>query len=167
LSRREAKNRKWDGLTADQRHLILREAYRNYLTFEQFVTDTGKDVIEYSVPVSKESDDWIPITISFTDLQRVLNNLNDEGTVLSKRKEQAFYLNVIRDMKQKDVAEIMNITTVSVGQYVEQAMLQLAEHYFGETREHPNDDIDLKREQIKKTREVFGTLTNHDDQESE
>jgi hypothetical protein len=30
------------------------------------------------------------------------------------------------------VAEIMEITTVSVGQYVEQAMLQLSEEYFAE-----------------------------------
>jgi DNA-directed RNA polymerase specialized sigma24 family protein len=124
-------------LTADQRHLILREAYRNYLTFEQYVTDTGKDVIEYAIPVSKESDEWVPIAISFTDLQRALkvfnNELRQEGTVLSKRKEQAFYLNVIRDMKQKEVAELMKITTVSVGQYVDQGMLQLAEYYFGES----------------------------------
>lgn len=124
-------------MTADQRHLILREAYRNYLTFEQYVTDTGRDVIEYAIPVSKESDEWVPVAISFTDLQRALRalgagELKADGTVLSKRKEQAFYLNVIRDMKQKEVAELMKITTVSVGQYVDQAMLQLAEYYFGE-----------------------------------
>lgn len=135
--RRRAKTRKWDGLTADQRHLILREAYRNYLTFKQYVSDTGQDVIEYSIPKSKASDEWISIAISFTDLEGALKAFQDgtkNGTVLSRRKEQAFYLNVIQDKKQKDVAEIMNITTVSVGQYVDQACLQLAKYYFGDTR---------------------------------
>jgi hypothetical protein len=41
---------KYDGLTADKKHRILREAYRNYLTFKQYVTDTGNDVIEYAIP---------------------------------------------------------------------------------------------------------------------
>lgn len=124
----------YDGLTADNKHKILREAYRNYLTFEQYVTDTSKDVIEYAVPEKRGSDNYIPISISFTDLQQALVNFQDDlrsqGTVLSKRKEQAFYLNVIRDMRQADVAEMMGITTVSVGQYVDQAMLQLIEYYF-------------------------------------
>lgn len=48
---------RYDGLTADKKHRILREAYRNYLTFKQFVTDTGKDVIDYAVPASADSDE--------------------------------------------------------------------------------------------------------------
>jgi hypothetical protein len=126
----------YDGLTASERHKILREAYRNYLTFKQFVTDTGKDVLEYRVPKEPGSDEYVPIRISFTDLERALKSYNNEmrreGTVLSKRKEQAFYLHVIRDMLQRDVAEIMGITTVSVGQYVEQGCIQLCDYYFGE-----------------------------------
>jgi len=51
---------------------------------------------------------------------------------LSVRKEQAFLLNVILDQRQEDVAEQMGITTVSVGQYVKQACLQLSEYYFGD-----------------------------------
>ena len=129
----------YDGLTASERHKILREAYRNYLTFKQFVTDTGKDVLEYQVPKEPGSDEYVPVRISFSDLERALKSFNDEmkqeGTVLSKRKEQAFYLNVIRDMLQRDVAEIMGITTVSVGQYVEQGMMQLCGYYFGEDLE--------------------------------
>ena len=35
------------------------------------------------------------------------------------RQREATFLNVIMDMKQKDVAEIMGIATVSVGQYVQ------------------------------------------------
>lgn len=127
----------YDGTRADQKHLILREAYRNYLTFQQFVSDTGKDVITYSIP---ESDDpeakWIPVSISFSDLEQALRRYNDglraQGTVLSKRKEEAFYFNVICDMLQREVGEQMGITTVSVGQYVNQACLQLAEYYYGE-----------------------------------
>lgn len=126
----------YDGFTADERHKIIREAFRNYLTFETYVSNTGQDTIEYVVPKEDGSDEWVPITISFLDLERALNRYNnglrDEGTVLSKRKEEAFYLNVIRDMKQKEVAEIMGITTVSVGQYVEQGMLQLCDYYFAE-----------------------------------
>ena len=36
------------------------------------------------------------------------------------------------DKRQEDVAEQMNITTVSVGQYVKQACLQLSEYYFAD-----------------------------------
>lgn len=143
MNRRAATSRKWDGLTADQKHLILREAYRNYLSFEQYVSDTGRDIIEYSIPVSETSDEWVSITISFTDLQRALKNFEKKGTILSSRKEEAFYLNVIRDMRQKDVAEIMGITTVSVGQYVEQACRQIAELYFSED----SSALDFEKEQ--------------------
>ena len=62
------------------------------------------------------------------DLQGALKNL-------SARKREAVYYNVILDKKQKDVADIMGITTVSVGQYVEQAMMQLAEEYFAKDDE--------------------------------
>lgn len=37
---------------------------------------------------------------------------------------------MVQDMKQREVADIMGITTVSVGQYVEAAVMQLAEEYF-------------------------------------
>jgi DNA-directed RNA polymerase specialized sigma24 family protein len=136
------RKKKYKGLTADQRATILREAYRNYLTFQQFVSDTGKDVIEYAVPADESSDEWITILLSFTDLKQALklyqSGLSAEGTVLSKRKEQAFHLNVICDMKQKDVAKLMNITTVSVGQYVAQACSQLSKYYFKEMEDTSN-----------------------------
>lgn len=139
----------YDGLYANERHKVLREAYRNYLSFQQFVTDTGKDVLEYRVPKEKGSDEYVSMTVSFSDLERALKAYNDEmrqeGTVLSKRKEQAFYLNVIRDMLQRDVAEIMGITTVSVGQYVEQGMIQLCDYYFGE--DDPDGTLDSSVQQ--------------------
>lgn len=132
----------YDGLTASERHKILREAYRNYLTWKDLITYNQErntlDTITYSVPEEPGSDNIVPITISFYDLERALTQFQDgtkaDGTVLSKRKEQAFVLNVIQDMLQRDVAEIMGITTVSVGQYVEQAVLQLCDYYFAEDR---------------------------------
>jgi DNA-directed RNA polymerase specialized sigma24 family protein len=111
------------------KHRVLREILRNYVQFKEWVGATGESVIEYAQPIYDDDDNLIgrePITISFWDLQDCLEKL-------SPRKRQAVYWNVIRDEKQKDVADRMDITTVSVGQYVEQAMLQLAEDYFAET----------------------------------
>jgi DNA-directed RNA polymerase specialized sigma24 family protein len=139
MARQRKRKATYDGLTADQKHKILREAYRNYLTFQDFVSATGKDIIEYAVPTKKGSREMVMISISYSDLERALHQFSDgirsEGTVLSARKEEAFHLNVIRDMLQRDVAEIMNISPVSVGQYVDQACLQLSEYYFGENSE--------------------------------
>lgn len=137
----------------ENKHIILREAYRHYLTFKQLVADSNHDVIEYSVPAEDQPEDgtdaWEKIAISFSDLERALKNFEEgskkEGTVLAARKEQAFYLNVIRDMRQKDVAELMGITTVSVGQYVDQACLQLSDYYFSEMQEERTLSNEEKR----------------------
>lgn len=102
----------------EQKQRILKEVYRHYIDFQDFASREGKYFIEYG-----------PIMISLLDLQYGLDTL-------SPRKREAVFLNVIRDMKQKDAAAIMGITTVSVGQYVEQAMIQLAERYFAEMDEH-------------------------------
>ena len=100
-----------------QPHKVMRELYRNYMQFREYVRASGVYTLEHK-----------GLTISFYDLGKGLNNL-------SPLKKEAFYLNVILDKKQKDVAEIMGITTVSVGQYVEAASRQLAEMYFGEPDE--------------------------------
>ena len=93
------------------------QIFINYLQFQEYVRSTGKHAITHR-----------GLTISFHDLGMGLEEL-------SPRKKEAFYLNVILDKKQKDVAEIMGITTVSVGQYVESASRQLAEVYFGDDSE--------------------------------
>ena len=93
-------------------HRILREVYRHIVDFEDHYKRTGQHMIEYK-----------GLTISLLDLKKGVDKL-------SGRKKQAFMLNVIYDMKQKDVAERMNITTVSVGQYVDAAMRQLSEDYW-------------------------------------
>lgn len=91
---------------------VLREIYRNYAQFREYVRNTGKDILEYN-----------GITISFFDLDKDIDKL-------SPRKRQAFLLNIIQDIKQREVAEMMGITTVSVGQYAAAAIKQLSESYF-------------------------------------
>jgi predicted DNA-binding protein (UPF0251 family) len=120
--------------TKFQPHRILREVYRHYYEFEALVSACGSHTIDHAVRLYDEEEnevERIPITISFFDLRDGLKP-QSEGGVLSDRKLQAVMLNVIRDMKQRDVAEAMGITTVSVGQYVEHAMEQLAKAYFPE-----------------------------------
>ena len=101
----------------EQRHRILREVLRNYTVFEGYCSQHG----EYDITHKG-------ITINFLDLQKCLKGL-------SKRKKEAVFWNVIRDEKQKDVAARMGITTVSVGQYVEQAMLQVSRELWPEDSE--------------------------------
>ena len=97
------------------RHLILREIVRDYLTLESECNQSegrfGGD--QWTIQVG-------PVIVNFLDLQSCLKHL-------SKRKKQAVFYNVILDMKQKDVAKIMGITTVSVGQYVQAAFEQIAD----------------------------------------
>lgn len=109
-------------------HKILREVLRNYLTFQDYVSSSGQSVITY-----KEFD------ISFYDLRDCLANL-------SPRKKEAIYYNVILDMLQRDVAEIMGITTVSVGQYVDLGIQQISEAYFTQ-EELKNGSTKLSRKQ--------------------
>jgi DNA-directed RNA polymerase specialized sigma24 family protein len=108
-------------------HRILREVLRNFRRFRQYVSDTGQDVIEHTYEV--DNDDGtkrkVTIAISYSDLLGRLNELSD-------RKREAVFYNVVMDMKQRDVANLMGITTVSVGQYVDTACEQLAELYFAE-----------------------------------
>jgi DNA-directed RNA polymerase specialized sigma subunit len=108
-----------------ERYLILREVYRHYLDFEDYWRRTGRESITHK-----------GVTINFMDLKTGVDKL-------SGRKQQAFYLNVIRDMKQKDVALRMGITTVSVGQYVAEACRQLALVYWRDdfdTTKSPSQD---------------------------
>lgn len=75
-----------------------------------------------------------PITISFVDLQYGLSDL-------PPRKKEAVWLNVICDMKQRDVARLMGISMVSVGQYVDQAMRRLSKRYFTEEEAEMGEEI--------------------------
>jgi len=119
-----------------QRHKILREAYRHLDEFEALATQSNPDpasgkygktgrVINAQNPGLKDIIEYKGITLSLFDLKEALKK-----TPLAPRKREAFYFNVLKDMKQRDVAERMGITTVSVGQYVEQAILQISKVYF-------------------------------------
>jgi DNA-directed RNA polymerase specialized sigma24 family protein len=110
-------------------HRILREVYRHYTEFEDYVSRTGEHVIEHAYLVYEADEvtvkEQIAVTISFWDLFEGLSKL-------SRRKQEAVVHNVIFDKLQREVAEEMGITTVSVGQYVDQAMKTLAKRYFAE-----------------------------------
>lgn len=110
-------------------HRVLREILRHYTEFKTHVGKTGDHVIDHGYFVYEEDETTIKsketVSISFWDLHRGIKEL-------SPRKREALFYNVILDWKQRDVAEEMGITTVSVGQYVEQAVMQLAEEYFPE-----------------------------------
>lgn len=101
-------------MTTEKRHRVLREVLRHFLTFEDWCKQNGQYQIEHA-----------GLTLSFLDLQDCLQGL-------SERKMQAVWMNVVLDMKQKDVADIMGIRTVTVGQYVDQAFQQIAVQYFSE-----------------------------------
>lgn len=114
-------------------HRVLREVYRNYLSYRDLVSNDGRNhIIDHGYFVYDEDGETVVskelVSISFWDLHSGLK-------ALSPRKREAFFYNVILDWKQRDVAEKMGITTVSVGQYVDAAMLQLCERYFAETRD--------------------------------
>lgn len=104
-----------------KKHVILKEIYKNYLKFKYFFEQYGQDVIDYG-----------PISLSYVDLQYGVRDL-------PPRKKEAFFYNIVLDLKQKDAAERMGVTTVTVGQYVEQALIQLSKRYFADM---PDRDIE-------------------------
>lgn len=113
-------------------HRILREVLRHYTEYRELVNQDGRlHVIDYGYWVYNEDGtrkQKEEVAISFWDLHEGLKEL-------APRKREAIFYNVILDMKQKDVAKIMGITTVSVGQYVEAGTIQLAKRYFSETED--------------------------------
>lgn len=121
-------------------HIVLREILRHYLEFKQHVANTGDHVIEHSYYIYDDEDpkvgkpvDKRTVSISFWDL-------HDKLKMLSARKRQAVFYNVILDWKQKDVARVMNITMASVGQYVDQSCKALADEYFKENNRNVEEE---------------------------
>lgn len=125
-----------------EKHRLLREVYRHYPEFRQLFIDTGIHVLTntyewYPDDTSAEPDEkgvYPPdmsrpqketVSLSLFDLTEGLNEL-------TLRRRQAFYLNVILDLLQKEAGAIMGISTVTVGQYVDQATIYLAKRQFGE-----------------------------------
>jgi DNA-directed RNA polymerase specialized sigma24 family protein len=104
--------------SAPERHRALREALRHYIEFREYASGWGRMGPE-ALTTDRHEIEYRGVRINFFDLQGCLASL-------SPRKKEAVFWNVIMDKKQKDVAEIMEITTGSVNQYVEQGMLQIA-----------------------------------------
>lgn len=112
-------------ILADQKTKILKELYKHYIDYQDFVSRTGQDVIE--VWRTDSNGEPQAVWISFSDLKEGVSEL-------APRKKEAFLLHIIFDKKQREVADIMGITTVSVGQYVEAALAQLSKRYFAEEK---------------------------------
>lgn len=110
-----------------QRHKVLIEIYKHYIDLQDFYMRTGQDIIE--IPAGYYKNVTESITISFTDLKYGLDSL-------SPRKKEAFLYHVIYDKKQKEVAEMMGITTVTVGQYTNAASENLCKRYFAEIEDN-------------------------------
>lgn len=117
-------------------HRLLREVYRHYTEFKELFKSTGIHTLTHTYEwfgpdLDEESDAKghhpadlsVPhketVSFSLWDLERGINKLPE-------RKRQAFYLNVICDLLQKEAGAIMGINHVTVGQYVEQCMIFLA-----------------------------------------
>lgn len=124
------------GLTADELYKVLKETYRNYHEYREHVARTGQDVISHAIRKSEGTDEYTTVSISFSDLQ-------DGVSELAPRKKEAFYLHIICNMLQREVADVMGVTTVTVGQYVDDAMRQLSKRYFAEEIEDDDDGTTL------------------------
>lgn len=138
-------------------HRVLREIFRHYTEFREYVGQGNDSFLEHTYLAPDRGEPQIcpeqprahgehealdmrcilceaklhRVTVSFDfwDLQRGIKEL-------APRKREALFYNVIRDMKQKDVAKKMHITTVTVGQYVEHAFRQLIERHAVRFVEH-------------------------------
>lgn len=120
-----------------QPHIVLREAYRHWYEFQELVKHSVPDppsgkyggqkvALNAQYGGLRDVIEFKGIELSFFDLERALRD-----TKLPDRKKEAFILNVIEDKLQREVADIMGISVVSVGQYVQQACLRIAATYFG------------------------------------
>jgi DNA-directed RNA polymerase specialized sigma24 family protein len=150
-------------ISTKERHLILREIYRHYLDYKDHYARTGHDILvggthdddcqwwDRLKRVNKKIDPSIrdkdapctcgfsetgPVMISFLELQNSLKNL-------SKRKKEAVFLNVILDLTQREVAEVMQIKMVTVGQYVKSAMQKIEKEYFADDPNYTPSTIEL------------------------
>ena len=95
-------------------HRILREVLRGYTVFEEYVTITGNYEITHQ-----------GYKFNFLDLQGCLKSL-------PQRQMEAVYWFIIQDERQKTVAARLGISTVTVGQYCDQAMRKITEELFPE-----------------------------------
>lgn len=123
-----------------ERHIILREAYRRISSLAALAresapapaegriggTDKAINAQESGLSDSIELND---IELNYFDLMAALRSIRD---TVPERKRQAFWLNVILDMKQKDVADKLQVSPVTVGQHVTSVCKALEEAYFAD-----------------------------------
>lgn len=106
-------------------HRFLREILRHYVEFREYVAQGNDHVIEHSYLVREKDGRIKKVTMSFSfwDLHRGIAGL-------PKRKKEALLYNIILDKKQKDVAEIMGISTVSAGQYCNLGLQAIVDQFY-------------------------------------
>jgi hypothetical protein len=116
---------------------IIREALRNYTTYQRHVALYGQDVIEHSYVVYNDDaspKEKVTVTLSYSDLLRGAKEL-------SPKKRQALWLSIILDKTQEDVAAIMNTQPATIAQYCRISLNFLSDNYFCETS-HVGEEID-------------------------
>lgn len=110
--------------------IILREAVRHYDEFEYLFIQSGIDLIEHKGIAISLFDLKLIVEvctpIDVCDIPYSIEFKLTDPFGLSPRKKEAIYWNVIKDEKQLDVARRMGITTVSVGQYVDNGFLLIS-----------------------------------------
>lgn len=132
--------------TETAEYIVLREILRHYSEFREYVAQGNSPDLEHTYlapvegvpaecpgnPKAKKEHEALEMkcvycgggmrrvscSFNFWDLHRGM-------TEVAPRKREAIMWNVIYDKKQKDVAKIMKITTVTVGQYVMHGMKSL------------------------------------------
>ncbi len=106
-------------------HRFLREILRHYLEFQDYVAQGHDHVIEHSYLVQEPGKPLRKVTMSFSfwDLHRGIKDL-------PPRKKEALFYNIILDKKQKEVAELMGISTVSAGQYCDLGLKAIVEQFY-------------------------------------
>lgn len=121
------------------RHLILREAYRHLSILSSLARESvplpsegrvgGTDrAINSQESGLVDTLSYDGIDINYFDMLTALSKIND----IPLKKREAFYLNVILDMKQKDVAQKMGVSPVTIGQHVTSVCRALEEVYFAD-----------------------------------
>lgn len=83
--------------------------------------------INAQAPGLKDGIEVEGLDLNYFDLMDALGKVKMR---VPKKKLEAFYLNVILDWKQKDVAQKLGVSPVTVGQHVTSVCQALEEVYF-------------------------------------
>lgn len=93
--------------------LVVRELYRHRQSIFDFRTFYGKDVFEYKgITFAAHELDLAPLDL------------------LSPKQREAWVLAVLEDLPIGETAEVMGVSNVTAGQYVDHAARKLARYHF-------------------------------------